>query len=60
VLFSPIFDPFRFVLFLRMVSNQVIPVIGLNVTVYGLEEYKQLPKGSPVSVMFALHGRLRK
>lgn len=45
---------------LNMVSAQVIPVLGLNITVYGLEEYKQLPKGSPVAVMFALHGRLRK
>lgn len=43
-----------------MASKQVVPVIGLNLTVYGLEEYKQLPEGTPVSIMFALHGRLRK
>lgn len=42
------------------VSKQLIHVIGLHVTVYGLDEYNQLPKGTPVSVMFALHGRLRK
>lgn len=43
-----------------MVSKRVIPVIGINLTVYGLEEYQQLAPGTPVSVMFALHGRLRK
>jgi hypothetical protein len=43
-----------------MVSKQVIPVNGLNLTVYGLEEYQLLDKDTPVSVMFALHGRLRK
>ncbi|KAK4516774.1 Elongator subunit [Mucor velutinosus] len=41
------------------VSKQVIHVIGLNVTVYGLDEYNQLPKGTRVSIMFALHGRLQ-
>jgi hypothetical protein len=56
-----LFSPFFFKLFyFKMVSTQVIPVIGLDVTVYGLEEYKRLPQGSPVSVLFALHGRLRK
>lgn len=43
-----------------MVSKQFIPVIGLKVTVYGLDEYNLLPPNTPVSVMFALHGRLRK
>ena len=43
-----------------MASKQEIPVIGLNTTVYGLDEYNKLPKGTPVSVMFALHGRLRE
>ncbi|CEP18723.1 hypothetical protein [Parasitella parasitica] len=40
-------------------SKQVIPIIGLHITVYGLDEYNQLPKGTPVSIMFALHGRLQ-
>jgi hypothetical protein len=43
-----------------MVSKQSIPILGLQTEVYGLEEYKSLPKGTPVAVMFALHGRLRK
>jgi hypothetical protein len=28
--------------------------------VYGLEEYKKLPEAYPASIMFALHGRLRR
>lgn len=43
-----------------MVSKQVISVIGINLTVYGLQEYLALGLHTPVSVMFALHGRLRK
>jgi hypothetical protein len=43
-----------------MVSKQSIPILGLQTEVYGLEEYKSLPKGTPVAVVFALHGRLRK
>ncbi|KAI8094811.1 Alpha/Beta hydrolase protein [Thamnidium elegans] len=42
-----------------MVSKRAIPVIGLSLTVYGLQEYLALDKGTPVSVMFALHGRLQ-
>ncbi|KAL0088370.1 Alpha/Beta hydrolase protein [Phycomyces blakesleeanus] len=40
-------------------SKQEIPVIGLQLTVYGLEEYKALEKPIPVAVMFALHGRVQ-
>lgn len=43
-----------------MVSKQAIIVNGLNLTVYGLEDYQLLGKDVPVAVMFALHGRLRK
>ncbi|KAI9483996.1 MAG: Alpha/Beta hydrolase protein [Benjaminiella poitrasii] len=42
-----------------MVSKQKIHVNSLQLTVYGLEEYNQLPKGTSVAVMFALHGRLQ-
>ncbi|KAI7895185.1 uncharacterized protein EV154DRAFT_413879 [Mucor mucedo] len=42
-----------------MVSKQLIHVNGLSLTVYGLEEYQKLGKDTPVSVMFALHGRLQ-
>ncbi|KAI8991015.1 hypothetical protein BDF20DRAFT_812958 [Mycotypha africana] len=42
-----------------MVSKSIIHVIGLNLTVYGLDEYEDLPKGTPVTVLFALHGRLQ-
>ncbi|ORZ00993.1 hypothetical protein BCR43DRAFT_434969 [Syncephalastrum racemosum] len=40
-----------------MVSSRQIPVAGLELTVYGLDEY--VPQ-TPVAVMFALHGRLEK
>lgn len=43
-----------------MVSKQTLTVLGLQLTVYGLEEYKNLPEAYPASIMFALHGRLRK
>lgn len=43
-----------------MISQQHFVIIGLDLTVYGLEEYKKRPKGYPVSIIFALHGRLRK
>lgn len=43
-----------------MVSQKHFVIIGLDLTVYGLEEYKKRPKGYPVSIVFALHGRLRK
>ncbi|KAI7904341.1 uncharacterized protein BX663DRAFT_432254 [Cokeromyces recurvatus] len=42
-----------------MISKQVIHVIGLQLTVYGLEEYNKFYRGAPVTVMFALHGRLQ-
>ncbi|KAI8048328.1 uncharacterized protein B0P05DRAFT_481015 [Gilbertella persicaria] len=42
-----------------MVSKQIIPINGLSITVYGLQECNLLPKGTPVAVMFALHGRLQ-
>lgn len=45
---------FNIFLFL-MVSSRQIPVAGLELTVYGLDEY--VPQ-TPVAVMFALHGRL--
>lgn len=41
-------------------SQSDITVNGLNLTVYGLLEYKRLPQSTPVAVLFALHGRLRK
>ncbi|KAI9029025.1 Alpha/Beta hydrolase protein [Phycomyces nitens] len=40
-------------------SKQIIPVIGLQLTVYGLEEYKALKIQPPVAVVFALHGRVQ-
>lgn len=43
-----------------MISKQQIPVAGLQLTVYGLEEYKNKGGQGPVAVMFAMHGRLRK
>ena len=43
-----------------MVSKQQIPVAGHQLTVYGLDEYKDLGIEKPVAIMFALHGRLRK
>lgn len=43
-----------------MISKQQIPVAGLQLTVYGLEEYKSKGSQGPVAVMFAMHGRLRK
>ncbi|EIE89825.1 hypothetical protein RO3G_14536 [Rhizopus delemar RA 99-880] len=42
-----------------MVSKQTLTVLGLQLTVYGLEEYKNLPEAYPASIMFALHGRLQ-
>ncbi|KAL4206888.1 hypothetical protein CU097_001904 [Rhizopus azygosporus] len=42
-----------------MVSQKHFVIIGLDLTVYGLEEYKKRPKGYPVSIVFALHGRLQ-
>ncbi|KAI8890700.1 hypothetical protein K501DRAFT_168225 [Backusella circina FSU 941] len=39
-----------------MVSQQIFDMIDLKITVYGLEEYNQLPKGTPVGVMFACPG----
>ncbi|KAI8142548.1 hypothetical protein BJV82DRAFT_615247 [Fennellomyces sp. T-0311] len=42
-----------------MVSKQQIPVAGLQLTVYGLDEYKALGSEKPVAIMFALHGRLQ-
>ncbi|KAG1146190.1 hypothetical protein G6F38_005101 [Rhizopus arrhizus] len=42
-----------------MVSKQTLTIIGLQLTVYGLEEYKKLPEAYPASIMFALHGRLQ-
>ena len=47
-------------LFVSMISKQQIPVAGLQLTVYGLEEYKNKGGQGPVAVMFAMHGRLRK
>ncbi|KAI8983160.1 hypothetical protein BDB01DRAFT_723158 [Pilobolus umbonatus] len=41
-----------------MISHTTIQVIGLVLTVYGLEEYKALCSDTPVSILFALHGRL--
>ncbi|KAI8069168.1 hypothetical protein BC940DRAFT_237234 [Gongronella butleri] len=41
-------------------SKTDIVVCGLTLTVYGLEEYKQLPKNTPVAVLFAIHGRLQE
>ncbi|KAI9490038.1 hypothetical protein BDB00DRAFT_769568 [Zychaea mexicana] len=42
-----------------MTSKQQIPVAGLQLTVYGLDEYKAMGMTKPVAVMFALHGRLQ-
>ncbi|KAI9252633.1 Alpha/Beta hydrolase protein [Sporodiniella umbellata] len=43
-----------------MISKQTFHVIGLHLTVYGLEEYQKLPQNYPVAILFALHGRLQK
>ncbi|KAI8096598.1 uncharacterized protein BX664DRAFT_258104 [Halteromyces radiatus] len=40
-------------------SKTDINVNGLQLSVYGLTEYKKLPENTPVAVMFALHGRLQ-
>ncbi|KAI9245901.1 Alpha/Beta hydrolase protein [Phascolomyces articulosus] len=42
-----------------MASKQQIPVAGLQLTVYGLDEYRALNITKPVAIMFALHGRLQ-
>ncbi|ORX53252.1 hypothetical protein DM01DRAFT_252777 [Hesseltinella vesiculosa] len=43
-----------------MPSKTDIIVNGLDLTVYGLEEYNNLPKGTPVGILFAIHGRLQQ
>jgi hypothetical protein len=40
-----------------MVSKTCIQMMGLEVNVFGLEEYKTLPPNTPVSVIFGLHGK---
>ncbi|KAI8332458.1 hypothetical protein BC941DRAFT_359213 [Chlamydoabsidia padenii] len=40
-------------------SQTKYSINGLEVSVYGLTEYKLLPPNTPVAVMFALHGRLQ-
>ncbi|KAI8876092.1 hypothetical protein K501DRAFT_148012, partial [Backusella circina FSU 941] len=35
-----------------MVSKQIVNIIGLELHVFGLEEYKNLPKGTPLCAMF--------
>lgn len=50
----------RYLPLVLMASKQLIPVAGLQLMVYGLEEYKALDTQGPVAVMFALHGRLGK
>jgi hypothetical protein len=41
-------------------SQTAITLNGLELSVYGLTEYKKLDPGTPAAVMFAIHGRLRK
>jgi hypothetical protein len=41
-------------------SRTEITVNGLELSVYGLKEYKNLDNNMPVAVLFAMHGRLRK
>ncbi|CAO3591418.1 unnamed protein product [Absidia cylindrospora] len=38
-------------------SRTELTVNGLELSVYGLTEYKKLNEGSPAAVMFAMHGR---
>ncbi|ORZ23594.1 hypothetical protein BCR42DRAFT_318327 [Absidia repens] len=38
-------------------SRTELTVNGLEISVYGLTEYKKLNEGSPAAVMFAMHGR---
>jgi hypothetical protein len=43
-----------------MVSQQVFDMLNLKITVYGLDEYNQLPKGTPIGVMLCCPGMGRK
>jgi hypothetical protein len=39
-----------------MVSKQVINIIGLQINVFGLDEYRQLPEDIPLCAMFFCTG----
>ncbi|KAI8876399.1 hypothetical protein K501DRAFT_200518 [Backusella circina FSU 941] len=39
-----------------MVSKQVLHILGLQLHVFGLEEYKQLPEGTSLCAMFFMTG----